>query len=132
MSPMARKQSSERKPPATERGRSPSGVGGGRADRGRWSSRRKAEIVIRNLKGDELDVLSRELGVSTAKIAAWRDEFLAGGQSALKSREPDHRDEEIQRLKAKVGEQTMAIELLDEKIEILEDGLRPQPRRSKR
>ena len=50
----------------------------------------------------------------------------------MKTREPDHRDEEIQRLKAKVGDQTMTIELLEDKIEILEDGLRPQPRRSSR
>ena len=131
MPTMHRRESTDRTPPATERGRSPSGVGGGGADRGRWSSRRKAEIVIRNLKGEALDALSRELGVSTSRIAAWRDDFLAGGQAALKSREPDQRDEEIQRLKAKVGEQTMAIELLDEKIEVLEAGLRPQPRRSK-
>jgi transposase-like protein len=128
---MARKQNKRWNPPATQRGRSPSGGAGGREDRGRWSSRRKAEIVMRILKGEQLDGLSRELGVSTARLAAWRDEFFAGGQAALMSREPDARDQEIQRLKAKVGDQTMTIELLEEKIRILEDGLGPQPRRPK-
>lgn len=84
------------------------------------------------MKGEELDALSRELGVSTTKLAAWRDDALAGMQAALKSREADVRDETILRLKAKVGDQTMTIELLEEKIEKLEGGLRPQPRRSNR
>ena len=82
------------------------------------------------LRGEELDALSRELGISTARLSAWRDDALAGMQAALKSRLPDYRDEQIQRLKAKVGDQTMAIELLEEKIEILEDGLGPPSRRS--
>jgi len=117
--------------PTSARGRSPSGEVGGRADRGRWSSRRKMEVVLRVLKGGELDALSRELGVSSARIAQWRDEFLEAGQSGLVSRQADHRDTENRRLTTKVGEQTMAIELLEEKIEVLEDGLRPPRRRSR-
>jgi len=50
-------------------------------------------------------------------------------QAGLQSREPDHRDGFIHDLKAKVGDQAMQIELLEKKIEILEDGLRPPPRR---
>jgi hypothetical protein len=58
-----------------------------------------------------------------------RDEALAAMQAGLQSREPDHRDGFIHDLKAKVGDQAMQIELLEQKIEILEDGLRPPPRR---
>jgi hypothetical protein len=105
---------------------------GVRPDQGRWSSRRKAEIVVRLLKGEDLDALSRELGLSTARLAEWREEFVAGGQAALMSREPDARDEQIQRLKAKIGDLTMANELLEQRVQVLEDGLRPQPRRSSR
>ena len=50
-------------------------------------------------------------------------------QAGLQSREPNHRDGCIHDLKAKVGDQAMQIELLEKKIEILEDGLRPPPRR---
>ena len=50
-------------------------------------------------------------------------------QAGLQSREPDHRNGFIHDLKAKVGDQAMQIELLERKIEILEDGLRPPPRR---
>jgi hypothetical protein len=50
---------------------------------------------------------------------------------ALKERERDARDEEIERLKAKVGEITMDNELLYAKIAALE-GKRPLARRRSR
>jgi transposase len=110
-------------------GRSPTAGSASRQDKGRWSSRRKTEVVLRILRGETLDALSRELGVSSGRLAEWRDEALAAMQAGLQSREPDHRDSFIHDLKAKVGDQAMTIELLERKIEILEDGLRPPQRR---
>ena len=81
-------------------------------DRGRFSAKRKTDTVLRLLRGEDLELLSRELGVTAATLSAWRDDFLAGGQAALKSRPADDRDEEIARLQAKVGELTMDNELL--------------------
>jgi transposase len=115
---------------AAKRARSASGADeGDREDKGRWSSRRKTGVVLRLFRGETLDALSRELGVAPGKLAEWRDEALAGMQAGLQSREPDQRDGFIHDLKAKVGDQAMQIELLEKKIEILEDGLRPPPRR---
>ena len=74
-----------------------------RPERGRFSSRRKAEAVLRLLHGEELDARSRELGVTAATLAQWRERFLAGGQASLKSRPADDRDDEIRRLQAKVA-----------------------------
>jgi transposase-like protein len=110
-------------------GRSPTAGSASRQDRGRWSSRRKTEVVLRILSGETLDALSRELGVSPGRLAQWRDEAIAAMQAGLQSREPDHRDGFIHDLKAKAGDQAMQIEILEKKIEILEDGLRPPPRR---
>ena len=73
--------------------------------------------------------LADQTDASLADVGEWRDEALAGMQAGLQSREPDHRDGFIHDLKAKVGDQAMQIELLEKKIEILEDGLRPPPRR---
>ena len=42
------------------------------AERGRFSSRRKVQTVLRLLRGEELDVLSRELGVTAATLYEWR------------------------------------------------------------
>jgi len=52
--------------------------------------------------------------------------------ASLKSRQPDHRDEEVQRLKAKVGEVLMDNELLTEEVQRLRGGLPLAARRRKR
>jgi len=44
-----------------------------------------------------------------------REHFLASGQAGLKSRPTDERDDELGRLRAKVGELTMENELLRER-----------------
>ena len=79
----------------------------------------------------DLELVSRELGVTAAELSGWRDQFLAGGEAWLKSRPADARDGEIDRLQAKVGELTMANELLGAKIERLETH-RPLGRRRSR
>ena len=115
-----------RSAPATlaETGPRPSRGGGCR--RGR-----KREAVLRLLRGEDLELVSRELGVTAAELSGWRDQFLAGGEASLKSRPADARDAEIGRLQAKVGELTMAAELLEAKIERLETH-RPLARRRPR
>lgn len=90
---------------------------------GRFSSRRKMDAVLRLLRGEELDVLSRKLGVTAATLSRWREQVLASGRAGLKSRGADARDEEVQRLRAKIGEITMANELLLERCHSLEAGL---------
>ena len=89
-------------------------------DRGRYTAKRKSEAVMRLLKGEDLDTVSRELGVTAATLSEWRDAFLAGAEANLKSREPTPEDDEVLRLKAKIGELTMENELLREKAEKLE------------
>ena len=106
--------------------RAPSG------ERGRWSSRRKAEVVLRALRGEDLDALSRELGATAGAIAQWRERFLAGGQTAVTSRAADERDDELGRLRAKVGELTMENELLRERARRAEGDGGPFGRRRSR
>ena len=99
--------------------------------RRRMSARRKQETVLRLLRGEDLELVSRELGVTAAELSGWREAFLAAGEASLRSRPADARDAEIGRLKAKVGELTMANELLGAKIGRLETG-RPLARRRSR
>jgi hypothetical protein len=96
------------------------------------SARRKQEAVLRLLRGEDLELVSRELGVTAAELSGWRDQFLAGGEASLKSRPADARDAEIDRLQAKVGELTMTTELLEAKIERLEAQRPLAPRRPRR
>jgi hypothetical protein len=95
------------------------------------SAGRKREAVLRLLRGEDLELVSRGLGVTAAELSGWREAFLAAGEVSLKSRPADARDAEIGRLKAKVGELTMANELLGAKIGRLEAG-RPLARRRSR
>jgi transposase-like protein len=53
--------------------------------RPRWSAGKKLDAVLRLLRGEPLEVLSRELGVEAHRLAAWRDDFLEGGKEALKA-----------------------------------------------
>lgn len=109
----------------------PADVSAGHSDRGRFSTRRKTQVVIRLLRGEDIDSLSRELGVTAATVSGWRDHFLVGGQAALKTRQQDARDEEVMRLKAKIGDVTMENELLREEQRRLKQHLPLASRRSR-
>jgi transposase-like protein len=105
---------------------------GGAGPERRNSARRKLAAVTRLLRGEPLEILARELNVTTARLSEWRDRALVGAEAAMKERERDSRDEELLRLKAKLGEVTMANELLEQKIAALEGGrplVRRRPRR---
>lgn len=97
----------------------------------RFSAQRKLSAVQRLFRGESLEAVSRELGVPVHRLTEWRDRAFAGAEGALKDRARDERDEEIARLQAKVGEITMANELLYAKIDKLEGG-RPLARRRSR
>jgi hypothetical protein len=97
----------------------------------RFSARQQTEVVLRLLRGEALDLLSRELGIPAARIATWREAFLDAGQEAMKKPPHDSRDRELGRLREKLGESTMEIELLHEKIGRLETS-RPLPHRRSR
>jgi transposase len=98
---------------------------------GRMSRQRKLRAVLRLLRGEDLELVSRELGVTAATLSNWRDDFLAGGEAALASRPKDARDVHSEQLKAKLGELLLERELLQRKVELLESG-RPLARRRSR
>ncbi len=105
---------------------------GDAAGRGRVSARRKRETVLRLLRGEDLESVSRELGITAARASQWRDQFLAAGQASLKSRAPDAGDADNRRLQAKIGELLMENELLYAKVDQLEAGGPLARRRSRR
>ena len=109
-----------------------SGGVGGKAGGHRFSAKMKLSAVQRLLRGESLEAVSRDVNVAAHRLSEWRDRVLTAAESALKARDRDERDAEIDRLKAKVGEITMDNELLDEKIARLEGGRPLARRRSKR
>ena len=113
---------------APEAARRATGSSPSRGRGGRFSVGRKSAAVMRLLRGEDLESVSRDLRVTAARLSQWRDQFLAAGQAGLKSRERDARDEENHRLQAKIGELVMDNELLYAKVDRLEANS-PLPRR---
>ena len=104
-------------------------VGLGRG--GRMSRQRKRDAVLRLLRGEDLETVSRALGVTAATLSTWRDAVLAAGEASLATRPTTGEGLESERLKAKLGEMLLERELLEAKITALESG-RPLARRRSR
>ena len=105
------------------------GIGLGRG--GRLSRKRKRDAVLRLLRGEDLETLSRALGVTAATLTGWQDSFLAAGEASLATRSTTGNELESERLKAKPGEMLLERELLEAKIAALEEN-RPLARRRSR
>ena len=52
----------------------------------RWSAQRKAEVVLRLLRGEDIGEVSREVRVAPPELERWRRVFLDGGQQGLKGK----------------------------------------------
>ena len=108
------------------------GVGLGRG--GRLSRQRKRDAVLRLLRGEDLETVSRSLGVTAATLSGWQQAFLAAGEASLATRPTNGEALESDRLNARLGEMLLERELLEAKIAALEArDPRPLPRpRSRR
>ena len=100
-------------PQALEGARSATGSACGAADEvKRWSTGRKRSVVIRLLRGEPVDAVSREVGVPIVRLEEWREAALAGMDSGLKERQSDPLEARLNEAMRRVGELTMEIEIL--------------------
>ena len=83
----------------------------------RWSVNRKREAVLRLLRGEAAEDLSRELGVPLYKLERWRQKAEAALDGALKERETDAVSGELATAMQRIGELSMEVELLRSRIE---------------
>jgi transposase-like protein len=102
----------------------------------RWSANKKVEVVLRLLRGESLDALSRETGLPASTLSEWRDAFVETGRAGLKNRSQDPvaeaTEDERKRLLAKIGELSMDVEILRIANKVLQDREGPfVPRKSK-
>ena len=113
-------------PVVSEGGRSPSALSTGQTTPGakggaaqgplapgqRWSASRKREVVLRLMRGESAELLSRELGLPLFKLEQWRQRAEAALEGALKEREGDPADGQLAAAMQRIGELTMENELL--------------------
>ena len=83
----------------------------------RWSVARKRAVVMRILRGESVELLSRELGVPVHKLERWRDKAEEALDGALKERATEAADADLAAALQRVGELTMEIELLRARME---------------
>jgi hypothetical protein len=118
-------------PVVSEGGRSPSALSTGQTTPGakggaaqgplapgqRWSASRKREVVLRLMRGESAELLSRELGLPVFKLEQWRQKADAALEGALKEREADPAEGQLAAAMQRIGELSMEIELLRAKME---------------
>jgi transposase len=117
-------------PVGSEGGRSPSALSTGQAPPGpgltrigplapgqRWSVGRKRELVLRLLRGESAELLSRELGLPIFKLEQWREKAETALEGALKERDTDPASSELAAAMQRIGELSMEVELLRSRIE---------------
>lgn len=90
----------------------------------RWSAARKRDVVLRLLRGESIETVSRQIGIEPFRLEQWRERALAALDSALKERpEDDPLQAGLGAAYKRLGELGMENELLREKIARMEGGL---------
>jgi len=84
----------------------------------RWTAKRRTALVLQILRGQTTEAeAARQHGLKVQDIEHWKETFLAAGENGLKTRpkeELERKDHEIRKLKQKVGELVMDIDILKE------------------
>ena len=78
----------------------------------RWSAGRKKAVVLRLLRGEPVDTVSREVAVPIYKLEQWRDRALTGIDAGLKERENDPLEKALDDAQRRIGELVMEVEIL--------------------
>ena len=84
----------------------------------RWTAKRRAALVISLLKGETTAAeAARRHGLKVAEVEEWHEGFLLGAENAQRARPKEDealREEELNRLKRKVGELTIDLDIVRE------------------
>src|SRR5256885_14465631 len=88
----------------------------------RWSAARKRDVVLRLLRGESIEAVSRQIGIEPFRLEQWR-ERAAALDAGLKERpEDDPLQAGLGAAYKRLGELGMENELLREKIARMEGG----------
>ncbi len=86
----------------------------------RWTAKKRSALTLSILKGETTpQEAARKYDLTVAEIEEWKEKFLVAAENALRSRPKDEeglRNEQIKRLKQKVGELVMDLDILREAV----------------
>jgi transposase-like protein len=84
----------------------------------RWTAKRRSALVLSILRGElSAQEAARRHGLTVAEVEDWTERFLLGAENALRSRPREEealQEEQIKRLKQKVGELVLDLDILKE------------------
>ncbi len=84
----------------------------------RWTAKRRAALVMSIIRGEtSVQEAARAHGLTIAEIEDWRERFVAAAENALRSRPKDEeafKDEQIRRLKLKIGDLVLDMDIMKE------------------
>src|SRR5262245_31970528 len=82
----------------------------------RWTAKRRTALVVSILKGEtSVAEAARKHGLKVSEVEDWKDRALLAMENSLRSRPREDealKDEEIKRLKQKVGELVLDLDIL--------------------
>jgi transposase-like protein len=86
----------------------------------RWTAKRRVALVLTILRGETTSQeAARQHGLTVAEIEDWKEKFLSGAENALRSKPRDEeaqREEREKRLKAKIGDLVLELDILKEAV----------------
>ena len=84
----------------------------------RWTAKRRAALIVSILRGEtSAPEAARSHGLTLAEVEDWKEKFLLAGENALRSRPKDEEalwEEQIKKLKQKVGELVLDLDICKE------------------
>lgn len=84
----------------------------------RWTAKRRQALILEIIRGETTPVdAARKHGLTVAEVTDWHEKALAAMENGLRSKPKDEevfKDEQIKKLKQKVGDLVMDIDIYKE------------------
>jgi hypothetical protein len=96
--------------------------------KGRKSSVLKSDLVLSHLRGESIEVLSREHNVSIGDLTSWVETFKLGGKLSLKSKPQNVENYELEQAKRLIADQALAIDILKKRNLLIDKLNKKSPR----
>lgn len=72
----------------------------------------KERAVLRLLKGEDMELVSREMGVAMHELSQWRDKYMLAGRENLKSHPKDPLNAEMEQRDKLIAKLALENEIL--------------------
>jgi transposase-like protein len=84
----------------------------------RWTTKWRVALVVCILKGEtSVQQVARKHGLTVAEVEDWQERFLLAAENGLRARPKDEealKDEHIKKLKQKIGEFVLDLDIVKE------------------